>query len=88
MHFILIIKGDNHVYISRSDEQNMASETKSNTLCNITDSNIDTNVTKRKVTQEESFNYEKENGVLTKHSKRIQQMKRIKSLLITDKGNV
>lgn len=66
----------------------MASETKSNVLYNITNVNVDTNITKRKLTQEKLFNYEEENGLLPKRSKRIQRTKRIKNLLTTDKGNV
>lgn len=87
MHFISIIKGDSQICTSRSDEQDVVSETKSNTLC-ITNNNVDTNITKRKLTEQELFNYEEENGVLAKHSKKTQQMKRTKKLLTTNKGNV
>lgn len=93
MHFISVIEDDNQVYTSRSDGQDVASKTKSNTLYTNTNSDIDANIAKRKPIQEELFNYDEESGVPVKCSKRTQQTKKTKQTerrkkrSTTDKGN-
>lgn len=88
MHFIAVIENDSQVYTSRSDGQDVASKTKSNTLYN----NIDANITQEKPVQEKLLNYERENRALVKCSKRTpqrtrtKQTKRRRKLLTTDKG--
>lgn len=72
MHFISVTGDDSQVCTSRSDGQDMASKTKLNTLYSNTNNNIDANIAKRKPIQKELFNYERENGVLIKCSKRTQ----------------
>lgn len=74
MHFISVIEDDSQIYTSRSDEQDVASKTTSNTLY----SNIDANITQEKPVQEKLLNYEGENRALVKCSKRTLQRKRTK----------